>query len=76
LHDPVRQFAKAALRASPGKSVAAADLHSAFARWAECEGCEALSPSAFGRRMTGLKYQRIKRNGLAHYAGVEIALLN
>ena len=71
--DPVRQFAKAALRPSPGKAVAAADLHSAFTRFAQAEGLEQLGPLAFGRRLTALKYSRVKRGGLAHYADVEIA---
>jgi hypothetical protein len=70
--DPVRQFAKATLRPAPGKTIAAADLYSAFAKWANAEGCEVLSPLALGRRLTALKYERVKRGGFAHYAGVEI----
>ena len=70
--DPVRQFAKTVLKSSPGKAVAAADLHNAYARWAEHEGCEVLSPHALGRRLTSLKYERIKKGGLAHYVNLAI----
>jgi hypothetical protein len=79
LLDPVRQFSKAALRPAPDKAVAAADLHSAFVRWAASEGCEPLSPAALGRRLTKMNFKRVKKGGTAYYCGFELspgALLN
>ena len=71
--DPVRAFARAALVTKAGREIPAADLYAAFARWAENGGQEVLSPAGFGRRLTALKFQRIKRGGSIYYAGIDIA---
>ncbi len=71
--DAVRAFAKAVIVAKQGREVAAGDLHAAFIRWAELQGRDALSPAALGRKLTALKYQRVKRGGNVFYRGVDIA---
>ncbi len=70
--DPVRAFTKAAMIAKAGREIAAGDLYATFARWAEHEGHDVLSPAGFGRKLTALKFQRVKRGGAIYYAGVEL----
>lgn len=69
---PVKAFARAAVAHKDGKEVAAADLYAAFARWAEIEGREPLSPAALGRKLSAMQFQRVKRGGKLYYQGIEV----
>ena len=52
--DLVRQFLERCSVSRPGHQVAAADLHKAFAMWAEQEKLPVMSPTAFGKRLTAI----------------------
>jgi phage/plasmid-associated DNA primase len=71
--DPVRAFTRSAIVPAPEKEIAAAELYAAFARWVEAEGHAALSPAGFGRKLTALKFERVKRGGAIFYRGVDVA---
>ena len=70
--DPARLFAKAALVRRDGKELTATDLYAVYARWAELQGQNALSPSALGRRLTAMKFKRLKRGGTIYYQGLDV----
>ena len=70
--DPALLFAKAALVRREGKELTATDLYAVYARWAELQGQNALSPSALGRRLTGMQFKRVKRGGTIYYQGLDV----
>lgn len=70
--DPVKLFTRAAIVERTNGEVTAAALYDAYAAWAEREGQEELSPTAFGRRMSALGYERTKRGGKVLYIGVAL----
>jgi hypothetical protein len=70
--DPVKAFLKAETLGKAGAEIAAGILHDRYEEFCKSEGETALSPTAFGRRMSELKYIRNKRGGIARYAGLAL----
>jgi hypothetical protein len=52
--------------------VTAAELHSAYVEWAKREGQQEISPTALGRKLSALGYERVKRGGRVFYTGVAL----
>ena len=71
--DPVRRFLERCSVPRPGHQVAAADLHKAFAIWAEQESLPIMNPTAFGKRLTAIGLEKSKRGGTIRYADIAIA---
>jgi hypothetical protein len=72
-NDPVKVFLKSCASDRLSDEATAAELHQAFAVWAKAQGLEALSPTALGRRLSGLNAPKKKRGGIVRYQGVALA---
>jgi hypothetical protein len=49
------------------------DLHAAYKAWARTMRADPLSPQTFGKRLSELGRQSIKRGGMKRYRGIELA---
>lgn len=70
--DPIGQFVQEVVRAQPGGHVQAARMYSVYQKWANANGMEPWSKTAFGLRMGELKFRK-ERVGNVFYVDVELA---
>ncbi len=70
--DLVARWASSALVKRRGSFVPAREARAAFEAWCGTENAEPLNRTAFGRAMTALGYQRVKRGGTIRYKGVAL----
>jgi hypothetical protein len=69
---PVKTFMSAACTTQTGAEIASGILLNAYLDWSKAQGEASLSSTAFGRRMSELKYVRNKRGGVARYQGLAL----
>jgi hypothetical protein len=69
--DPVKAFTRAVIVSQAKGEVTAAELE-----WAKREGLEVISPTALGRKLTDMGFERVKRGGRMLYRGVALTAGN
>lgn len=70
--DLVARWASSALVKRRGTFVPAAEARAAFETWCATEGAEPLNPTALGKAMTALGYERRKVGGAMRYEGIAL----
>ena len=70
--DPVASFCRAMLLAKDGAETTAAEVYLGWQAWVATNGGPVLSPTALGRRLSEMGYQRTKRGGIARYTGIDL----
>jgi hypothetical protein len=69
---PVKAFISASCAKQADAEIASGILFNAYLDWSKGRGEAPLSSTAFGRRMSELKYVRNKRGGVARYQGLAL----
>jgi hypothetical protein len=72
----VKAFTRAVIVSQAKGEVTAAELHGAYMEWAKREGLEVISPTALGRKLTDMGFERVKRGGRMLYWGVALTAGN
>lgn len=70
--DPVEAFLKACTIGKDDAETTAADVYLAWLTWTATNAAPVLSPTALGRKLSEMGYQRTKRGGIARYRNVEL----
>jgi putative DNA primase/helicase len=65
--DPLKRFLEERTGRAEDASVRASELYDAYQKWAAENGERVESKTAFGRRMTGLGYERGSNNGVVYH---------